>query len=68
MKVRLGKGDDDHMLESGEEFEITVDVPRLSTRLGAEDEFRIEVKPARDSSITIERTTPPAVDKVNDLS
>ena len=64
----MGKGDDDHVLESGEEVEITVDVSQLSTRLGADDEFRIEAKPARGNSIVVERTTPPVVDKVNDLN
>lgn len=64
----MGKGDDEHVLQSGEEFEITVDVSQLSTRLGVDDEFRIEVKPAGGNSIAIERTTPPVVDKVNDLN
>lgn len=64
----MNKGDDDHVLESGEEFEITVDVSQLSTRLGADDEFRTEAKPAMGNSIVIERTSPPVVDKVDDLN
>jgi archaellin len=67
-KTRLGKGDDDHVLESGEKCEITVDVSQLSNRLVADGEFRLEVRPARGSSIVIERTIPSVVDKVNDLN
>ncbi len=68
VKATVGKADSDNILESGEKFEITVDVSGTSPRLSISDEFIIEVKPKDGSSLTIERTMPPVVDKVTDLN
>ncbi len=68
VKATVGKADSDNILESGEKFEITVDVSGTSPRLSISDEFTIEVKPKDGSSLTIERTMPPVVDKVTDLN
>ena len=65
---QLGQGDDDDLLEFGEKYEITVNVANLATRLNANDTFTIEMKPAKGSSLIIERTTPAVIDKVNDLN
>ena len=67
-QTQLGKGDSDVLLEAGEKFEITVTVAFLSTRLAASDTFTLEVKPARGSSLIIERTTPAVIDEVVDLN
>ena len=67
-QTQLGKGDSDVLLEAGEKFEITVLVAFLSTRLAASDTFTLEVKPARGSSLIIERTTPAVIDEVVDLN
>ena len=67
-QTQLGKGDSDVLLEAGEKFEITVLVAFLSTRLAASDTFTLEVKPARGSSLIIERTTPAVIDKIVDLN
>ena len=64
----LGQGDGDTLLESGEKFEITVNVANLTTRLNANDTFTLEMKPAKGSSLVIERTTPAVIDKVVDLN
>jgi flagellin FlaB len=64
-KTAVGKNDSDNLLESGEKFEITVDVSNFS--LGVSEEFTLEIKPARGSSMVIERTTPAVIDAVNDL-
>ena len=64
----LGQGDGDTLLESGEKFEITVNVANLTTRLNANDTFTLEMKPAKGSSLVIERSTPAVIDKVNDLN
>ena len=65
---QLGQGDDDDLLEFGEKYEITVNVANLATRLNANDTFTIEMKPAKGSSLIIERSTPAVIDKVNDLN
>ena len=65
---QLGQGDGDTLLEAGEKFEITVNVANLATRLNANDKFTLEIKPAKGSSLVIERTTPAVIDKVNDLN
>ena len=67
-QTQLGKGDSDVLLEAGEKFEITVLVAFVSTRLAASDTFTLEVKPARGSSLIIERTTPAVIDKIVDLN
>ena len=66
-KTEVGKGDSDNILEDNEKFEITVDVASLSPRLEEEDTFILEVKPRNGATLVFERTTPVAIDKVNDL-
>jgi flagellin FlaB len=66
-QMQLGKGDGGDLLEANEKFEITINVPKLSTRLNADDTFTIEINPDGSSSVVIERTTPAVIDKVNDL-
>ena len=67
-KVQVGKGDGDDLLETGEKFEITVDLTGLTTALDEDDTFILEVKPERGSVLTIERTIPPLVDDVMNLN
>ena len=64
---QIGKGDSDNLLEPGEKFEITVDVSQLSTVLDSYNEFNIEIKPDKGSTLIIERTIPAVVDDVMDL-
>jgi len=62
-----------NLLEQGEQFEITLDLTSLgenktlSENLTANDTFNIQVKPSLGSTITIQRTLPPAIEKVMDL-
>ena len=67
-KTQMGKGDGDNMLESGEKFEITVHLTGLSTPLGADVRFTLEVNPGKGSSMIIERTIPAKVDPVMNLN
>ena len=67
-KTQMGKGDGDNMLESGEKFEITVLLTGLSTPLGADVRFTLEVNPGKGSSMIIERTIPAKVDPVMNLN
>ena len=67
-KTEIGKGDGDNLLEPTEKFEFTIDVSQLATRLSADDEFTLEIKPERGASIVIQRRTPAVIDKVNDLN
>ena len=60
----LGDGDD--LLENGELFEITVEVPTGASLLTNET-FTIEVVPPSGGTALISRTMPPAIDLVMDL-
>ncbi len=66
-KTQQGKGDSDNLLEPGEKMQITVTLTALSPVLDAYDSFRLEVKPNKGSTLTIERTIPSVVDDYMDL-
>ena len=61
-----GFGDSDNLLELGEKAQITVALPEGG--VAADEEFVIEVKPAKGASLSIERTAPSAIDAVMDLT
>ena len=63
-KEDLGKSDNDDMLESGEMFNITVDLTGVGEDIGTYHTFTIEVKPQVGSTLIIERTTPANIDDV----
>ncbi len=58
----------DDMLEEGELAEITVNLSSLSPRLPANTAFSLEIKPPKGAILSINRTTPAAIDAVMDLS
>ncbi len=58
----------DDMLEEGELAEITVDLSGLTTDLGANTAFNLEVKPPKGAVLNINRTTPAAIQAVMDLN
>lgn len=66
----IGHDDGDHLLEIGEQFEITLDMDSLGgddPALGCNDKFNIQLKPALGSTVTIQRTLPAGLDFVMDL-
>jgi flagellin FlaB len=64
----VGGNDGDDLLEEGEVAEITVDLAAgLTTPLGANTEFTIEVKPENGAVFTINRTTPATIETVMEL-
>jgi archaeal flagellin FlaB len=69
----IGRSDDDALLESGEQFEITVDLNDLgdgkvlSENLSCNDAFNFQVKPALGSTITIQRTLPAGLEPIMDM-
>jgi flagellin FlaB len=64
----LGKNDGDDLLEDGELAEMTVPLSgTLTTALGTNTTFAIEVKPPRGGVVVLERTTPAFIDPVMDL-
>ena len=71
--VPIGADNGNNLLETGEQFEITVDLTdlgsagSLSENLTANDTFSLQVKPSIGSSITIQRQLPPAIGPVMDL-
>ncbi|MGA9048485.1 MAG: hypothetical protein WB588_05775 [Dehalococcoidia bacterium] len=69
----IGANNGNNLLETGEQFEITVDLTdlgsagSLSENLTANETFTLQVKPSVGASITIQRTLPPAIAPVMDL-
>lgn len=60
-----GVADADNLLEEGELVEITV--PLAAANLGPNTEFTLEVKPPTGAVINFQRTTPPAIEAVNEF-
>lgn len=68
--VQFRVSDDDNLLEVGELAEITVPIKAgtvLTDGLGINTQFAIEFKPPTGAVLTIQRTTPAYLEKVNDL-
>ena len=69
----IGDDNGNNLLETGEQFEVTVDLSDLGTGLSlsqplqANDTFSLQVKPSLGSTITIQRQLPPAIEPVMDL-
>jgi flagellin FlaB len=63
----VGANDGDTLLENNELAEITLVLSALTTPLGPNTDFTIEVKPPTGSVLTIGRTTPAAIEAVMDL-
>ncbi len=65
----VGASDDDILLENGEQAEIRVTGLEavLDPDLGPNTRFTIEVSPPKGAVLSLERTTPPYLDKVIDL-
>jgi archaeal flagellin FlaB len=72
-KESIGNSDGDNLLESGEQFEITLDLAdlgvgkALSENLTTNCFFNIQVKPSLGSTLTIQRTLPAGLDPVMDM-
>lgn len=73
VKESIGNSDGDNLLESGEQFEITVnladlgDNKTLTDNLSYNDAFNLQVKPSLGSTITIQRTLPAGLEPIMDL-
>ncbi len=71
--VAIGDDNGNQLLETGEQFEVTVDLADLGTGLTLSqplqrnDTFALQVKPSIGSTITIQRQLPPAIEPVMDL-
>lgn len=69
----IGNDDGDNLLEPGEQAEIHIVLNDLGSggtltdNITANDYFTLQVKPAIGSTISIQRTMPPALDKITDL-
>jgi flagellin FlaB len=72
-KESIGRSDGDNLLESGEQFEVTVNLADLgdnftiSQPLTCNDYFNIQVKPSLGSTITIQRTLPAGLELIMDM-
>lgn len=68
----IGADNSNRLLEQAEQFEIMIDMTdlgdnkTLSENLTYNDYFNVQVKPALGSIITIQRTLPPALERVMD--
>jgi flagellin FlaB len=74
--TKVGKDDGDNMLEAGEKFQINVGdtvgangdlEDALSPDLGINTRFNLNVVTPSGAILTIERTTPPSLDAINNL-
>jgi archaeal flagellin FlaB len=63
----LGKNDGDKILDGQELAQITVDLTGLSTKLGPNQSFDIEINPPQGAVLVVDRTTPAKLDTVTDL-
>jgi len=69
----IGAADTDNLLETGEQFQITIDTTdlgdslSLTDTLSANEVFNIQIKPNLGSTITVQRTLPAQIDPVMDL-
>jgi flagellin FlaB len=69
----IGSDNGNNLLEMGEQFEITIDLndlgdgKTLSENMTSNDSFNIQVKPSIGSTITVQRTLPPAIEDIMDL-
>ncbi len=72
-KTAIGAADTDNLLETGEQFEIAIDLadlggdPAKTATLTANQSFSVQVKPNLGSTITVQRTLPAQIDPVMDL-
>ena len=64
----LGYNDGDSLLEDRELVEITCPLGGLTTALGANTTFVVEVKPPQGAVVNLQRTTPAVIDPVMDLN
>lgn len=73
VKESIGNSDGDNLLESGEQFEITInladlgDNKTLTENISYNDAFNLQVKPSLGSTITIQRTLPAGLEPIMDL-
>ena len=76
--TKLGKDDGDNLLERDEKFQIVIGsetagtgagnlIDALTTNLGPNTTFTIEVKPPVGAILNIERTTAPVIDTIMNL-
>jgi archaellin len=61
-------GNANTLLEPGELLEVTVDLAGNGITVGTNATFSLEVKPPTGSYLVIQRTTPPALQTVNELN
>jgi len=64
----LGYNDGDSILEERELVEITCPLGGLTTPLGKNTTFVVEVKPPQGAVVNLQRTTPAVIDPVMDLN
>lgn len=64
----VGANDGDNLLEANELAEVTVDLTGLTTALGINTGFTLEVKPPTGAVLKLERTTPASIEAVTELN
>jgi flagellin FlaB len=56
--------DTDMYLRYGDKYRVTINVAAIGDNLGANDEFKVELKPPKGAVLTLARRLPPALDPV----
>jgi flagellin FlaB len=59
-----GWGDTDNLLETGEKFEITIDLTGVGETIGPYHNLKLEIKPPLGAVLILERTMPAVIDDV----
>jgi archaeal flagellin FlaB len=62
--VAMGNDDGDSLVETGEKFELTLNLAAMNGDITAYTTFTIEIKPPKGSVLIIESTTPAIIDPV----
>jgi flagellin-like protein len=73
--TKVGKTDSDDILDTGEQFILTVDLTYINQHVTADNQkvdenhqFTLEIKPATGASFIVERTMPDRIQKVTNLN
>ncbi len=63
-RADLGTGDGDVSLETGEKHEITIDMTGIGEAVTENENFSLEIRPPRGSTIKLSKVTPASLDSV----
>ena len=63
-RADLGTGDNDNLLETGEKHEITIDMKGVGEAVTTQEEFSLDIRPPKGTTLKITKVTPASLDTV----